>query len=843
MPRLLASRLLAPLASVAMMASGAVAVVVGASVPLLAATPAYALDNGLARTPYMGWNTFYGLGSTFDEQTVQSEADAMVSRGLAAAGYRYVWIDGGWWSGTRDAGGNITVDPSQWPHGMKAVADYIHGKGLLAGIYTDAGQNGCGGVNQGSYGHYQQDVDQFAGWGFDAVKVDFCGGTQLGLEPAAAYRAFRDALLNNSLQRPMLFNICNPFVPEYHGVPYDRSAYVSYTFGPDTGNSWRTYTDVGFVHSIAWTDVLRNFDKNALHPEAAGPGHWNDPDYLGPELGMTAGQAQAQFSLWSIAAAPLIIGSDVRSLSPATIDMLTNREVIAVDQDPLGVQGTQVTGTGGGQVWSKPLAGGDRAVVLLNRTDQAQLVATTAAALGVQQADEYAVRDLWAHRTTESAGRVAAFLAPNSAAMFRVSAEAADDLAPATVLAGPVLVPPTAGTDLQLVLPDRSATLTATFENDGRDPVYGLSSVLSVPAGWQARLLTRLPAAVVGGQSIDLRWAVTAPAGTLPGKNSLAATLAYRWGGSHTDASLGQTEVTVPPAPPSGNGYLSDHTWLDATSGWMVPALDVSVGGNPITLRGQTYAKGIGVASPSRVEFYLGGNCSHLSATVGIDDAVNNVGPEGGTATFGVDGDGRALYRSDVVDRTATRTVEADLTGVDVLALVVGDAGDGGYNDRADWAGLGLTCGPAVATVPNGPWPHLLPQSSLTATASSANYYYPASNAVDGRLTTIWHTEYSPPAGLPQSITIDLGGDHNVTGLTYQPRLDPSPNGTITGYSVYAGSDPATLTKLASGSWPDDRSLKSVPFATVKARYVRLEATGGVGGFASAAEIQVSDTP
>jgi alpha-galactosidase len=121
------------------------------------------------------------------------------------------------WSGTRDADGNITVDAMQWPHGMKAVADYIHSKGLLAGIYTDAGQQGCGGTNQGSYGHYQQDVNQFAGWGFDAVKVDFCGGTALKLDPAAAYGQFRDALLNNSSHRPMLFNICNPFTPDRLG--------------------------------------------------------------------------------------------------------------------------------------------------------------------------------------------------------------------------------------------------------------------------------------------------------------------------------------------------------------------------------------------------------------------------------------------------------------------------------------------------------------------------------------------------------------------------------------------------------------------------------------------------
>src|SRR3569833_1565435 len=153
--------------------------------------------NDLARMPYLGWNTYYGRGSTYDFAAIKSVTDSLVSRGLKAAGYRYVWLDGGWWSGTRNAQGDITVDAKQWPSGMKAVADYIHSRGLKDGIYTDAGKDGCGGASQGSYGHYQQDVAQFASWGYDAVKVDFCGGTSMHLVPADAYGRFRDALLAN----------------------------------------------------------------------------------------------------------------------------------------------------------------------------------------------------------------------------------------------------------------------------------------------------------------------------------------------------------------------------------------------------------------------------------------------------------------------------------------------------------------------------------------------------------------------------------------------------------------------------------------------------------------------
>src|SRR5256885_15645011 len=172
------------------LASGALiaALALGLAVALSAPLRADALDNGLARTPYQGWNTFYGLGDSFDQATIQSVADAIVSRGLRAAGYRYVWIDGGWWRGTRDASGNITVDAARWPGGMKAVADYIHAKGLLAGIYTDAGSDGCGGGGQGSYRDYQQEGNQVPARGYDAPKGGFFGGKKRQRAPAAAHR-------------------------------------------------------------------------------------------------------------------------------------------------------------------------------------------------------------------------------------------------------------------------------------------------------------------------------------------------------------------------------------------------------------------------------------------------------------------------------------------------------------------------------------------------------------------------------------------------------------------------------------------------------------------------------
>jgi alpha-galactosidase len=378
-----------------------------ALIPLLApasAPPALALDNGLALTPYMGWNSYYGRTSV-DEGTIINVANTIVARGLLAAGYQYVWLDVNWWDGARDARGNIVPPARLWPRGLRYLTDYLHGRGLRAGIYTDAGADGCGGPHEGSGparpggpDHYQQDANQFAAWGFDAVKIDFCGGHDAGLDPTAQFAQFSVALQHNASQRPLLINIDNPFSPANGNPPRQQSAGWSYTFGPGDGNSWRTETDVGYLkrpRAFMWADVLRNLMADATHPEVAGPGHWNDPDYLGPENGMTPVEDRAQFTMWAMVAAPLMIGSDVRTLSDAAVAMLTNPEVIAVDQDPIGWQGVEIADYGGLQVWMRYLATpGTRAVALLNTTGSDQSIAVNWQQLAL--AGPASVRDLWA---------------------------------------------------------------------------------------------------------------------------------------------------------------------------------------------------------------------------------------------------------------------------------------------------------------------------------------------------------------------------------------------------------------------------------------------------------------
>jgi alpha-galactosidase len=814
-----------------------VASLAAAPQPASAAPQSTAIGD-LAQVPYLGWNTYYGLGAKYDEQTIKDEAKAIVDRGLEAAGYQYVWLDAGWWSGTRDANGQITVSSTQWPDGMNGLADYVHSLGLKIGIYTDAGADGCAGAHEGSLDHYQQDANTFAAWGYDAVKVDFCGGEKLGLDPATQYGQFRDALQANTSHRPLLLNICNPFVPGTGAAP-GRSAYDSWKFGPTTGNSWRTDTDIGFAHSVRYPDMLRNLDHDAAHPEAAGPGHWNDPDYLGPELGMTPNESQAQFSMWSMVAAPLIIGSDVRALQQSTIDMLSNPEVLAIDQDRLGKQGTVVSGDAQAQAWAKPLANGDRAVALFNRGDTATTISTSADAVGLAHAAAYTLRNVWTHTDTESAGTISAAVAPHSVVLLRVSP--GGDLghtAPAVTLSPASTPAAYPGSVLRLAVPGRPFAVSSALENDGRQPITDVSVTLDVPAGW-----TVSPAAATSvgtlptGRKVALKWQVTPAQGALPGLDPLRIAADYSWsgGGSHHPGTAAtDTDVQVPSAPPAGSTTLAHQYWLRGTSGYLVPRIDQEVAGGALRMNGVKYPSGLGVASPSTIEYYLGGRCTSLTATVGIDDSAN-FDSSGGTAVFQVLGDGAKLYDSGLVSRPRTYQFAVPLDGVDVVTLQVNDGGDGGYNDRADWGGLHIECAGPVGA----PFPQFAAPAGASATSSNGGY--PASNAVDGDLTTLWHSQFSPVHdALPVAITVDLGATHSVDGLTYQPRLDGGGTGTITGYTVATSADGVTWTDAATGSWPADTTLKSVGFAPANARFVRLTATQGAYGYASAAEIEVA---
>ncbi|HYS36050.1 MAG TPA: RICIN domain-containing protein [Pseudonocardiaceae bacterium] len=360
-------------------------VLVGHSGPAAAASIA---------TPPMGWDSWNSFAAQINASVIRQQTDALVASGMKDAGYQYVNIDEGWWQGTRDGAGNITVNATDWPGGMSAIADYIHSKGLKAGIYTDAGRDGCGfyfptgrpaAPGSGSEGHYDQDFLQFSRWGFDYVKVDWCGGNAEGLNPATTYQTISDAINRATAQtgRPMTFSVTEWGIQN----PWD--------WAPAISNLWRTSGDIIFFgESPSMARVLANFDA-AQHPGAQSAGHHNDPDMLIAGLpGFSDAQNRTHLSLWAISGAPLIAGNELTGMSGATQAILTNRELIAVDQDPLGRQGVKVAEDQPGlQVYRKVLSGsGRRAVVLLNRTGSAAITARWSA-LGLT--GSASVRNVW----------------------------------------------------------------------------------------------------------------------------------------------------------------------------------------------------------------------------------------------------------------------------------------------------------------------------------------------------------------------------------------------------------------------------------------------------------------
>ncbi|GAA0925871.1 NPCBM/NEW2 domain-containing protein [Kribbella koreensis] len=676
------------------------AVATTAAATTTSATPQAAATTSpvLSPTPYMGWNTYYGLGGDFTETTIRSVADSMVSRGLKKAGYDIVWLDGGWQADeSRSAAGDLVPNPAKFPNGLKPLVDYIHSKGLKAGIYTDAGPYIPGKCGLGSGGYYQHDADTFAAWGFDAVKVDYLCGIAANLDPKTVFTEFANALHNNASHRPLIFNLCNPVTsPDWGNYPESQQSINSWSYAPGIAQSWRTYTDVGFQGDIKFKDVLRNYDANARHPEVVKPGAFSDPDYLAPELGMSDEEFRTQLTLWSVAAAPLVVGSDIRKLSATTIGMLTDPDVIAINQDKAAVQAVRVGAAGTTETWVKRLADGSRAVVLLNRGDSAKTLTTTASAVGLQ-GGRFTLKNAWTNAVTESAGTISAAVPAHGTALFRVGPAVGVPGIP-HVTAG---IPQVTQVGTQ-VLPEGSAPVVAggdelraevAVRNDGVLPVFKPTVALTAAAGWTVTPVGKAPALLAPGQKTTLAFKVTLPATAVAGNASLTATTQYETLGYGKQQQVTVSPLVIAPVPPDGVAALSHHPWISATSGWMSPTVDESVGGgSPISLVSQTYPTGIGVASPSLVRYYVGQQCTKFTATVGIDDAVRNVGPEGGTSTFQVIGDGKVLFDSGVVDRDHPKPVDVDLTGVRVLDLVVGDAGDGGYNDRADWAAPTATC-------------------------------------------------------------------------------------------------------------------------------------------------------
>ena len=348
----------------------------------------------LALTPPMGWNSWNKFAKNVNEELIRETADAMATNRMKAAGYQYVNIDD-CWQGERDRNGNIQPDPARFPSGIKALADYVHSRGLKLGIYSDAGARTCGG-RPGSRGHEYQDARSYAEWGVDYLKYDWCGCDDL--KPEGAYTTMRDALY--AAGRPIVFSICE----------WGNSK--PWNWAPAVGQLWRTTGDIYPCFDCkqdhgTWYSwgILQIVDLQKGLRESAGPGHWNDPDMLEVGNGMATNEDRAHFSMWCMLAAPLIAGNDLRQMTPEVSAILLNRGAIAVDQDALGVEGFCYSAKGGIEVWFKPLTDGAWAMCVLNRTARpqkfffdwkAEPVADAFARRSAQfESTVYRVRDLW----------------------------------------------------------------------------------------------------------------------------------------------------------------------------------------------------------------------------------------------------------------------------------------------------------------------------------------------------------------------------------------------------------------------------------------------------------------
>ena len=362
---------------------------------------ALSVDNGLGKVPQMGWNSWNHFKCGINDDIIRQTADAFITSGLNKFGYRYVNIDD-CWASSRDSNGIVQADPTSFPKGIADLANYVHSKGLLFGVYSDAGNKTCAG-RPGSLGYETNDAQTYAGWGVDYLKYDNCNSDKI--DPKLRYPVMQGAL--NKTGRPIFFSMCE------WGVEFPA------TWAPAVGNSWRTTGDI----SDSWDSMITRADQNNLWAQFAGPGGWNDPDML--EIGnggMTTTEYETHFSLWCLMKAPLLIGTDVRSMSNDTFRILTNVEVIAVNQDSKGTQGRKVNITGDSEVWSAPLSDGAFAVILLNRADTAASITAWWEDLPLDPNTAAAVRDLWQQQTVGvMKGSVTADVAAHGVVMYRIT--------------------------------------------------------------------------------------------------------------------------------------------------------------------------------------------------------------------------------------------------------------------------------------------------------------------------------------------------------------------------------------------------------------------------------------
>ena len=700
MPRLAPGLAAIALAATALLVPAALTV---SPAPATAATPVTPIT-----APPMGWNSWNRFHCDINENLIRQTADAIIANGLDALGYRYVNIDDCWMASTRDAQGRLRADPVRFPSGIKSLADYVHARGLKLGIYSSAGTATCAGL-PASLNHETVDAQTWASWGVDYLKYDNCNNQ--GIADLTRYKAMGDAL--KATGRPIVFSICNWGLAE------------PWIFGPNAGGSlWRTTGDI----SDSWNSLTSILDQQAgLESFARGTG-FNDPDML--EVGnggMTTTEYTAHFSLWSLLNAPLLLGNDLRSMPAATLSIIRNSEVLAVNQDWSGSQGRKVRDLGETEIWAKPMTDGSVAAVLFNRTAATTTITTTAAELGLGGSTSYSVRDLWSATTSTSTGTLSAAVASHGVVMVRISRSGSLAAAPAngTYQVGDMTWLTSSNgwgpAERNLSNGETGAADGRTLTVNGTAYAKGIGvhadSAVHVYLGRSCPLfiasvgvddeISSADASVrfqVYGDGRLLAYSGVKRAADGPTRMIVPtggySTLELRvadardHGISFDHADWGAATLVC---TGSGNGTnISDGTWTATANGWGPAERNQSNGetaagdGIVASVGGVSYVKAVGVHAGSDLSVSLAGACERFTVAAGIDGEVTS---SQASVVFSVVADGTTLYTSPVVTvASGPVSVDLNVTGRSALRLVVADGGNGIAYDHADWAGARLVC-------------------------------------------------------------------------------------------------------------------------------------------------------
>ncbi|WP_327092238.1 NPCBM/NEW2 domain-containing protein [Nonomuraea sp. NBC_01738] len=641
------------------------------ALPLSSATARSAAPAPLAAPP-MGWSS-RTLGCAVSDAAVRQAADALTP--LSQYGYRYVIIESCWQAAQRDGAGNIAADPARFPQGIKALADYVHGKGLKLGLALSAGTKACAGNGPGSYKSESADADAVKSWGIDHLTYDWCN------VPMADFPGKDSRAVAELLYRPMRAALGDGVV---FAMNNEDGNSVPWFWGKEVAGTWRTNV---YNRPIADTygSMVGLWETNQLRYDHVTKGSWANPDLLqAGRGGMTENEYRTQFTLWATASAPLILQA-APDKAPASV--IANPKVIAVNQDPLGAMGKLVKSDGWYHVLAKPLQDGSQAITLFNESERA-----TTISYRLKPEGRYRVENLWTGAVSTTTGAISAAVPARSAIIYRVtpSREKAPPLVtyeidPAAFLGDnrPSSVEPGKSNEI----------ITRAVNTGGTERLRDVTVTLAVPEGWTARATTPATTrSLAPGETFTVRWALTPPQGAEQKAYDLRGAVTAKDGAG----TEGTAVVRVASAPGPGQSYLSDLTYLSAKNHFGPVEKDRSNGnvaagdGLPITIEGVVYPKGLGAHGPAEIEYYLAGRCSSVEFFAGVDDEV---GASAGSVEFEVWADGERTARSGVLTGAqAAKKIVASVEGARYLRLVVTNGGDNATSDHADLADAKITC-------------------------------------------------------------------------------------------------------------------------------------------------------